>query len=61
MCDPFADKYWKVAVTKVKTLEAMGEWKVIDQIEDVNEKINDPACVMSRTGHVITVAECPVL
>ena len=26
-----------------------------------HEKINDPACVKSRTGYVITVADCPVL
>ena len=26
-----------------------------------HEKINDPACVKSRSGYVITVADCPVL
>ena len=33
---PFADKYWKAAITEVQTLEAMNSWEVVDHSKDVN-------------------------
>ena len=33
---PFADEYWKAAITKVETLEAMNAWEVVDHTEDMN-------------------------
>ena len=30
MSGPFADEYWKAAVTEIETLEAMGAWEVVD-------------------------------
>ena len=34
--EPFADKYWKAAITQVEALEAIKAWKVVDYIEDMN-------------------------
>ena len=33
---PFADEYWKVAITEIETVEDMNAWKVVDHTEDVN-------------------------
>ena len=36
MSGPFADEYWKAAVTEIETLEAMGAWEVVDRTDDMN-------------------------
>ena len=36
MHGPFVDKYWKTAITKVETLEAMNAWEVIDCTKYMN-------------------------
>ena len=36
MSGPFADEYWKAAVTEIETLESMGAWEVVDRKEDMN-------------------------
>ena len=36
MNGPFADEYWKAAVAKIKTLEGMDAWKVVDKTANTN-------------------------
>ena len=33
---PLADKYWKAAITVVKTFKAMNAWEVVDHTKDMN-------------------------
>ena len=36
MSGPFADEYWKAAVTEIETLEGMDAWDVVDKTDDMN-------------------------
>ncbi|KAL7465925.1 hypothetical protein ACHAXS_006230 [Conticribra weissflogii] len=36
MNGPFANEYWKAAVTEIETLEGMDAWEVVDQQPDMN-------------------------
>ena len=36
MKSSFADKYWKVAVKEIETLERMGVWDLVNQPEEAN-------------------------
>ena len=36
MHGPFADEYWKAAITEVETLKAMNALEVVDHTEDMN-------------------------
>ena len=36
MSGPFADDYWKAAVTEIETLESMRAWDIVDRKDDMN-------------------------
>ena len=36
MNGPFADEYWKAAVTEIETLQGMDAWNVVDKTDDMN-------------------------
>ena len=36
MNGPFADEFWKAAITELETLEGMDAWEIVDQTEDTN-------------------------
>ena len=36
MHGPFADEYWKAAVTEAETMEAINTWEIVDNTEDMN-------------------------
>ena len=36
MNGPFADEFWKAAVTELETLEGMDAWEIVDQTDEMN-------------------------
>ena len=36
MNGPFADNFWKAAVTEIETLEGMGAWDIVDRQPEMN-------------------------